>query len=235
MQKVKKPSDFTSIKHWRNDERPREKYLQNGGESLSDSELLALIIRTGTSGKSAIDISRILLNKFKSFTEMAKADVSEFTEIEGIGDAKAVIIAAIFEISRRIVVNPVLENRQIKNASDVADYYLPKLRDLRKESFRILLLSQSNKIFREVLVSEGTLNQTLVHAREIFRSAIVESAASIILIHNHPSGNCEPSIEDKAITKKLVDSGELIGIKVLDHLIFAPNEYFSFKKAGLIK
>ncbi|MBX3042576.1 MAG: DNA repair protein RadC [Candidatus Kapabacteria bacterium] len=222
------------IKHWQEDDRPRERLIKFGAKSLSDSELIAILIGFGKAGKTAIDIARELVENFGSITELAKSDVAQLKKFEGIGVAKAVSIAAAFEISRRVVVNPFNSKKKLQNSDDIAEYYFPRLRDLRIEIFRILLLNSSNQIIKEAIITEGILNQTLVHPREVFRPAIIESAASIVLIHNHPSGNPEPSVEDKRITDRLVETGNVIGIKVLDHLIFGSNDYYSFKNAGLI-
>lgn len=222
------------IKQWREDERPRERLVKLGSRALSDAEILAVLIGFGTIGKSAIDISRSLLNEFSTLTEMAKCDVAQFKKVDGIGLAKAVTISAAFELSRRVEPDLFSSKKKIQSSDDIADYYLPKLRDLRNEVFRVLLLNNSNQIMREVVITEGILNQTLVHPREVFRQAIIESAASIILIHNHPSGNSSPSSQDKSITERLVKVGEIVGINVLDHLIFGSNSYFSFKNEGLM-
>jgi DNA repair protein RadC len=222
------------IKQWREDDRPRERLVKLGARSVSDSELLAILIGFGTVGKSAIDIARNMLDDFSSLSEMAKCDVAQFKKVAGIGLAKAVTIVAAFELSRRIAIDLMSSKKKLQSSDDIAEYYLPRLRDLRTEIFRVLLLNSSNQILKEIIVSEGTLNQTLVHPREVFRQAIVESAASVILIHNHPSGNIEPSAQDLQITKRLQETGEIIGIKVLDHLIFGYNSYYSFKNSGLI-
>jgi DNA repair protein RadC len=222
------------IKHWQEDDRPREKLIKLGAKSLSDSELIAILIGFGTTGKSAIDIGRSLLDEFSNLTEMAKCDAKQLCKIEGIGLAKAVTVLAAFEISRRIVKSPISTKAQFNNAQDIAEYYLPKLRDLRTEIFRVLLLNSANQIIKEVIITEGILNQTLVHPREVFRQAIIEMAASIILIHNHPSGSIQPSTQDIKVTEQLVLTGNIIGIKVLDHIIYGSDKYFSFAGAGLM-
>ncbi|GAB1371592.1 DNA repair protein RadC [Candidatus Kapaibacterium sp.] len=227
-------ADYTPINKWREDDRPRERLSRYGSESLSDSELLAIIIGSGTVGKSAVDISRILFKEFVNLANMARADIAQFSKFPGIGIAKAVTLAATFELSRRVAVSPFDEKRSYSSPHDVADYFIPRLRDSRVETFRIVLLDSQNKMIREQVISEGILTSTLVHPREVFRPAIVESAASIILIHNHPSGSVEPSSEDKIITKKLVETGEIIGIKVIDHIIIGGTGFSSFRNLGLI-
>ena len=222
------------IKHWQEDDRPREKLIKYGAKSLSDSELIAILIGFGTTGKSAIDIGRSLLDEFSNLTEMAKCDAKQLCKIEGIGLAKAVTVLAAFEISKRIVISPFTTKAQFNNAHDIAEYYLSKLRDLRTEVFRVLLLNSANQIIKEVIITEGILDRTVVHPREVFRQAIIEMAASIILIHNHPSGNVVPSAQDIDITKQLVKTGNIVGIKVIDHIIYGNDNYYSFVAAGLI-
>jgi len=225
---------FTPIREWRTDEKPRERLMMHGPEVLSDSELLAIIVGSGTVGRSAIDIARELLKKHTSLNQLARCDFSEFKNISGIGDAKAVSIIAAFELSRRIEIAPFSGKKIFRSPEDIAEYYIPRLRDLRIEVFKVLLLTTSNQIFRDLTITEGILNSSVVHPREVFRLAITESAAAIILMHNHPSGNPEPSKEDIKITEQIVQAGKIIGIKVLDHLIIAGDKFTSFVSLGLI-
>lgn len=222
------------IKNWLENDRPRERLVKLGAKSLSDSELLAIIIGFGTTGKSAIDIARDMLSEFGSFSNLAKTDVGQLKKFNGIGFAKAITIAAAFEISRRVSNYPFGAKKKVYSSEELADYYKQRLRDFRHEVFRVVLLDSANQIIREVEVSEGILNKTLVHPREVFRQAIIESAAAIILIHNHPSGNIMPSREDFLLTEQLVKSGNIIDIKVLDHLIIGKDSYYSFKNEGKI-
>ncbi len=223
-----------SIKHWREDDRPRERLIKYGTTALADSELLAILLGSGSVGRSVIDVSRELLKEFSSLSNMAKCSTSQFQKIEGIGIDKAVLLSAAFELTRRVNVSPYLNNKQFLSIEELANYYIPRLRDLRVEQFRIVLLNSQNYILKDYIVSEGILNQTLVHPREVFRPAILESAASVVLIHNHTSGDVNPSNEDKEITKRLISTGEIIGIKVLDHIIISRTKYFSFKQMGLM-
>jgi DNA repair protein RadC len=226
--------EFSSIKKWNEDDRPRERLIKLGASSLSDSELIAILIGNGTVGRSAVDISRNLLAEFGSVSEMAKSDIAQFQKIQGIGLAKSVTICAAFELSRRIDKSIFANKIKYTNSNEIASYYLPKLRDLKKEVFRVLLLDTALQFIKDVVITEGIIDQTLVHPREVFRPAIVESASSIVLIHNHPSGNTEPSEHDKKITNKLVETGKIIGIRVIDHIIIGRNDYYSFVRAGLI-
>lgn len=232
MEEINNKFSFKSIKEWRNDDKPREKLLAKGPQFLSDSELLAILIREGTRNYSAIDLSKILLDKYNNLSELAKCDWSEFKTIKGIGEAKACILASLFELSKRIKTEPFSNLNTIKSPQNIADYYIPKLSGERKETFWTLLLNTANVIFREKIISEGILNATIIHPREVFRFAITESAASIILLHNHPSGNPMPSPEDIKITKELVNAGKIINIEVLDHIIIAGSSYTSLKQSG---
>jgi len=227
-------STYKPIKEWRKDERPRERLLSNGPSSLSDSELLAIVISTGTKSVSALDLARSLLERFQSLSELASRDVSELKSIKGIGTAKAVTLSAVFEISRRIQSFNLDESTIFHSPDDVANYFIPRLFGLKQERFYVVLLNSSNRIIRVKLVTEGTLTASLVHPREVFRYAITEAAASIILVHNHPSGNPQPSADDIEMTKKLVSAGKLIDIPVLDHLIIAGKNFTSFARLGLL-
>mgnify|MGYP000867220234 CR=1 FL=1 len=226
--------EYISIKDWDETERPRERLIRHGASALSDAELLAIVFGTGTHGISAVDLARNLINKYGNISKLAKCDYSEFKNSNGIGTVKAVSLAAVFEISRRIEIPPYSERTVFRYPSDIAEYYIPRLRDCRVEIFKAILLNSSNQIMREVDISEGLVNESLVHPREVFRIAITESAVSVLLIHNHPSGNTEPSTSDIKVTRQLVEAGKIIGIKVIDHLIIAGDKYSSLLALGLI-
>ncbi len=230
----KRAIKYKSIKDWRLDDRPREKLIKNGASSLSDAELIAIIIRAGTKMYSAIDVARDLLDLYGNLSKLASCDISELQKIRGIGKTKAVQIAAVFELVRRVQSEPYDPSKIIRSPEDVAKFYIPRFRNLRQETFWVLMLNASNQIIREMKISEGILDASIVHPREVFRIAITESAASIILLHNHPSGNPQPSNDDIKVTKKLVQTGEIIDIKVLDHLIIAGDFYTSMKKLELM-
>ncbi len=234
MEYEKDRSVFKSIKEWREDDRPREKLKLHGASTLSDAELLAILIRTGTKGYSAIDAARSLLVSHENLTNLSACDYSEFKKIKGLGDTKAITLAATFEIGKRIETGPAKALNKIAQPEDIAKIYIPKYRGERKEIFKVLLLNTANRVFREVNATEGILNASIVHPREVFRLAITESAASVILMHNHPSGNPDPSEEDKQITRQLVEASKIIEIKVLDHIIIAGDKFTSFAKEGLM-
>ncbi|MGB9771016.1 MAG: RadC family protein [Candidatus Kapaibacteriota bacterium] len=225
---------YKPIKEWRPDERPRERLLKNGPNALSDSELLAILISTGTKNQSALDLAKLLLERFQNLRELSSRDISELKSIKGIGLAKAITLSAAFEISRRIQASGFEENPIFRSPNDVANYFIPLLRGVKQERFYIALLNSSNRITRIRLVTEGTLNASLVHPREVFRFAITEAAASIILVHNHPSGNPTPSTEDLNMTKKLVEASKYIDIPILDHLIIAGDRFTSLAQMGHI-
>jgi DNA repair protein RadC len=222
------------ITQWPKKERPRERLLQNGPQHLTETELLGILIGKGTRKKTAIDLARDLLGRYESLKELFSRSPSELIAIKGIGPAKAAVLSAAFELVRRIESQKVTDKPCFKRAFDVSTHFLPLMRDLRKEVFKVLLLSRANRLIKEVFISEGTLDASIVHPREVFREALLEHAAGVILIHNHPSGNSSPSEEDLRITKQLVEAGRLLGIKVFDHIILAGESYRSFADEGLI-
>jgi len=222
------------IPRWPKNERPRERLLQDGPQHLTEAELLGILLGKGTRRKTAIDLARELLDRYESLHKLFSRSPSELTTVKGIGSAKAAILSAAFELVRRIQSRKDVDRPLFKRSSDVADHYLPLVRDLRKEVFKVLLLNRANRFIREVFVSEGTLDASIVHPRDVFKEALLEPAAGIILIHNHPSGNPSPSDEDLRITKQLVDAGRLLGIKVYDHIILAGESYRSLADEGLI-
>jgi DNA repair protein RadC len=222
------------ITRWPKNERPRERLLQHGPQHLTEAELLGILLGKGTRKKTAIDIARELLDRYESLQKLFSRSPSELTTFKGIGSAKAAILSAAFELVRRIQSQKISDRASFKRSSDVANHYLPLMRDLRKEVFKVLLLNRANRLIKEVFISEGTLDASIVHPRDVFKEALLEPAAGIILIHNHPSGNPNPSDEDLRITKQLVDAGRLLGIKVYDHIILAGEAYVSLADQGLL-
>jgi DNA repair protein RadC len=217
------------------DDRPREKALHHGSHSLSDSELLALLINTGTKHSSAVDIAKQLLADFGSLQRVASLSITELKRaVKGIGTAKAVMITAAFELSRRLSIQDAVPERTIRTPDDIAQLYIPRLRDEKQELFVVVCLSSANKIISDKIITKGLLNSSLTHPREVFKQGILENAASLILLHNHPSGNLEPSREDIAITKQLVEAGKIIGIPVHDHVIIGGNGFTSLVERGLM-
>lgn len=214
-------------------ERPRERLKKFGVEALSTQELLALILKTGAKGESIMVTATKLLSKFGNIKRLSEASLEELMEVQGIGLAKASQIKASFELARRKDADTE-KKTTIKSSDDVAKLIKPLLKDKKKEHFLVLSLDSRNHIINISDISIGTLNASLVHPREVFKEAIQSLAASVILVHNHPSGEAEPSEGDLEVTKKLVETGKIIGIEVLDHIIIAGNNLFSFKGKGLI-
>ncbi|MDO9309481.1 MAG: DNA repair protein RadC [Deltaproteobacteria bacterium] len=225
------------IKEWPADERPREKMQKSGAATLSDAELVALIIRSGdpSTKQSAIDLGRELIKHFGgNLRELGSADIGEICAIKGMGLAKATSVKAAFSLATRFQARKLERFDRFTSPRQVFDYFHHEFRDSRKEYFLTLLLDGKNRIIRRVQVSEGSLNQSIVHPREVFIPAVKESAAAVILVHNHPTGDPAPSSEDIAITRRLKEAGEIIGIKVLDHIIIGDGEYLSFVERGLL-
>jgi DNA repair protein RadC len=222
------------IARWPKKERPRERLFQYGAPTLTDAELLGILLGKGTKKKTAIDLGRELLDQYESLPRLFTRSPAELMKVKGIGLAKAAILCSAFELVRRIQSRQGEAKASFKRSSDVANHYMPLMRDLRKEVFKVLLLNRANRLIREVPISEGTLDASIVHPRDVFREALLEPASGVILLHNHPSGNSNPSEEDLRITKQLAEAGRLLGIKVYDHIILAGNSYVSFADQGLL-
>ncbi len=224
------------IKNWPEDERPREKLVRRGAESLTDAELLALVLRTGdAAGKqSAIDLGRVILKEFGDLRTLAGATVSEICRMRGTGPAKAASLKAALELANRFHSRRFESLERFTTPAQVFEHFHHEFRDRRKEYFLALLLDGKNRIMKRVQISEGSLNQSLVHPREVFNPAVRESAAAIILVHNHPTGDPTPSREDIDITRRLSEAGNLMGVKVLDHIIIGDGRYHSFADQGML-
>jgi len=237
---VLKNKEYVSIKNWVKEERPREMLIKYGEKNLSLSKLLSIILRTGKEGESAEELANKILNKYKTLREIDSVSIDELCKIEGIGLAKATQIKASFEIGKRLLKESSSEKKKIKNPDDIIDfvseYYGSYLRDAKKEFFNIILLDIKNKVIDTIELSKGSINASVVDPREVIKEATLKSASSIILVHNHPSGDTEPSTDDINITKKIKEACDIVGIKVLDHIIIGKNkeDYTSFAKLGLI-
>ncbi|WP_078550518.1 RadC family protein [Litchfieldia alkalitelluris] len=216
------------------DERPRERMLSEGPGSLSNHELLAIILRTGTKEESVLQLSNRLLNQFEGLRMLKDATVEEITSIKGIGTAKAVQIMASLELGRRIGRLQYEDRYTIRSPEDGANYLMEEMRFLTQEHFVCLYLNTKNQVLHKQTIFIGSLNASIVHPREVFREAFKRSAASIIALHNHPSGDPTPSREDIDVTKRLVECGKIIGIELLDHLIIGENKYVSLKEKGYL-
>lgn len=227
-------SNGARLRDWPEGERPREKLMRIGASVLSDSELISILLRTGSGSQSAVGVAQQLMIRFERLSVLSRKNVQEIQRIKGIGITKASTLVAAFELGRRSMISENGGLKRITCSADVARRFTPTLRDLRREVFLVVLLDSANQIIRDVTVTAGTLNASVVHPREVFKPAIDDDAASVILLHNHPSGNPEPSSEDIQITRQMVKAGDIIGIRVLDHIIIAGNQFTSFIDRGLI-
>jgi DNA repair protein RadC len=235
-----------TIKEWPTSSRPRERLADLGTAALSPRELIGILIGTGSPAaqdalpRSALDLAGDLLRHFRdgegggSLRRIMTSSLSELCRVPGIGPAKATRILAALELGRRLASEARPERERIRTAADVYQRMRFTLRDLAHEEFHVLLLNTQNEVLRDLQVTRGTLDASLVHPREVFRPAIAEAAASVILVHNHPSGDPTPSGEDRAVTRQLRSAGELVGIEVLDHVIVGEGRYSSLAEAGLL-
>ena len=224
-----------TIKDLPESERPREKLYAHGVSTLSNAELLAVIIRTGTGKESAIEVSRRLIGMdSRGIGALTDASISDLTKIKGIGECKAAQIIAALELGKRIKRVGYYDKIRVTSPDVVADIVMEDMKFLQKEHFNIVVLDTKNHIIRIDNISIGTLNASIVHPRDVFKAAIKNNGNSVILVHNHPSGDVTPSSEDINITKRLIEGGNIIGIKVLDHLIIGNGSYLSMKEKNLM-
>jgi len=227
---------MSRIKDWPAADRPREKLLLSGPAVLGDTELLALILRTGHAGTAtcALDLARQLLLRFGALHHLTNASVAELCAVPGIGPAKAAELLAVGELGRRLAATPLLPGACFTSSREVYGHFHARLSDRRKELFLALLLDSKNRVIKEVQVSEGSLNASIVHPREVFAPVVRESAAAVLFVHNHPSGDPTPSREDLDLTKRLHEAGLLMGVRVLDHVIIGRGRYVSLADQGLL-
>lgn len=232
MQDVSKP---LTIKEWAVDDRPREKMISKGVASLSDAELMAILIGSGTKNETAVAIAqRILSSANNNLNELGKFSLKDFTKTKGIGQAKGVTIMAALELGRRRKISEAINRKQITSSNDVIELFQPLLADLPHEEFWVLLLNRANRIIERVRISEGGFTATIVDIRKIMRTALDHQAIGIILCHNHPSGNNHPSDDDQRITQKLKQAASTLDISLLDHVIITDQKCFSFADNNLL-
>jgi DNA repair protein RadC len=222
------PPDPARISSWPVEERPRERLLRSGAAALTDAQLLAILLRTGRRRTTAVDLAMRLLAQFDGLQGLGTVGGVELRRINGIGPAKAAQLLAALELGRRIASRPLQPGAVLTSSGAVHDYFAPLLRDARQEGFWIILLDNKHRVMREMAVSTGSLTASLVHPREAFLTAVRDSAAAVVFVHNHPSGDPAPSAEDRQLTQRLVACGELLGIPVLDHVIIGRTTYYSF-------
>ena len=224
-----------SIKNWAEDDRPREKLLLKGKNALSDAELLALLLGTGNRHESAVDVAKGILREVKdNLVELSRMGISDLTRFKGIGKAKAIIIIAALELGRRRNESEVIAKERITNSNDAFNIFRGTISDLPYEEFWIILLNKANRVIRKCIISEGGVSGTVVDPKKIFKIVLDNHASSIILGHNHPSGNIQPSEADHKITKKIREAGIMLDVAVLDHLILGDDRYYSFADEGVL-
>jgi len=215
-------------------ERPRERLYWNGPEALADSELLAIQLGSGVRGKSAIDVAREMLAAYGSLAEVAGREAAELEKVSGVGPAKAARLVAAFELTRRLRARIPGARVTLSGPAEVYAAYAPLMEDLKREVFRIALLDAQNGLLHDRVISQGTLSASLVHPRDVFKPAILESAASVILLHNHPSGDPTPSREDIRLTRQLVECARLLDLRIHDHVVIGRGRFVSLAERGVI-
>ena len=220
------------ITQWPEAERPRERLLAQGPQALTDAQLLAILLRVGRQGSSAVQVGMEILDQIGGVTGLAQCGIEELCAIPGVGEAKVAQLKAALELGKRALAGPLTKGTKITSSRDLFNHYHPALRDLRHEIFKVVLLDAKHAIMRDATVSTGSLTLSIVHPREVFTLAVKESAAAVIFLHNHPSGDPTPSQEDRALTARLVSAGEVLGIRVLDHLVVGDGRYVSFADQG---
>ena len=229
-------TDRKAIKSWAADDRPREKMISKGKGALSNAELIAILIGSGSGELSAVELAREVLNAAgDNLYDLSKLSIEELMLHKGIGEAKAVSIAAALELGRRWSVTSPEERKSINDSQDAYEHFLTLIDDPTKEHFMVAYLNRGNKVIKVERISTGGISQTLADPKVIFKNALLKEATALMLCHNHPSGVARPSAEDKQLTKALVTAGKIFDIDILDHLIIGENSYFSFAEHGMMK
>ena len=230
-----KQNPIQSIKNWATEDRPREKMLEKGREALSDAELIAILIGSGNNNESAVDLSRrILKDVDDNLIQLSQLSINDLMIYNGIGEAKAVSIAAALELGRRRRFAEVARQTIVKNSKDAFEYFYMHISDIEHEQLWVMLLNPANKVIKMTKVSDGGVNGTTADPKRIFKMALENNATALMLCHNHPSGNVLPSDSDKALTRNIVNGGKILEIKILDHIIVGIDKYFSFADSGLL-
>ena len=230
-----KPNTIQSIKNWAAEDRPREKMLTKGREALSDAELIAILIGSGNSNESAVDLSRRILKDVNdNLIQLSQLNTNDLMSYNGIGEAKAVSIVAALELGRRRRFAETAQQQHIHNSKEAFEYFYMQMSDLQHEQFWVMLLNPKNKVIKLVKVSDGGINGTTADPKRIFKIAVENNATALMLCHNHPSGSVKPSDSDITLTKNIINGGKLLEIKILDHIVIGIDNYFSFADSGLI-
>lgn len=229
------PARSNPIKNWAKDDRPREKLLSKGAQVLSDAELLAILLGSGSHENSALDLGREIMRMAdNSLSELCRKDIKSLKKLHGIGTARAVTIAAAMELCRRRGTTLRVEKPAMKSSIDVINFLRPLMEDQHTEYFYVLFLNHANKVLHHACISHGGMTHTTVDTRVIFQEALVHKATKLMLCHNHPSGNLHPSNADLTLTRKLKEVGKVMDIEVLDHIILADHGYYSFREDGMM-
>ena len=224
-----------TIKHWAVDDRPREKMVVKGKGALSNAELIAILIGSGSGELSAVELSRQMLSAVgDNLYDLSKLSIDELKQHKGIGEAKAVSIVAALELGRRWSITSPRERTTISNSKEAYECFLPLIDDPTKEHFMVAYLNQGNKVIKKERISIGGITKTMADPKVIFKTALLKEATALVICHNHPSGVTRPSTEDKQLTKKIISAGKILDISVLDHLIIGENSYFSFAENGMM-
>lgn len=230
---MEKPNPKQPIKSWQLEDRPREKFLLKGRDALSDAELLAILLASGSADESALDLARRILNDVSNnLLELSKLDINSLKKYKGVGTVKAITLAAALELGRRRRQAEALQKKNIERSRDIFEYMQAELSDKTYEEFWIINLNTAHKIINKICIGEGGLSQATVDIRRIFKTSLECNAAAIVLCHNHPSGNIQPSKNDIELTQKIKNAGDMLSIKVLDHVIIGEESYFSFADNG---
>lgn len=233
MENVNKPS--TSIKNWATDDRPREKLLSKGASALSNSELIAILLNNGSKSKTAVDLAKEILKLGQdNLNELGKLTFKDFRKVKGIGEAKSVTIVAALELGRRRQASASLEKPVVRSSREIAEYLQALIKDYSYEVFAVIFLNRANKINHFEIISRGGITGTVADPRVILKKALEEDATSIILCHNHPSGNLKPSLADEELTRKIKEAASYMDIKVIDHIIVSEDGYYSFADEGIL-
>lgn len=224
-----------SIKSWPVEERPRERLVEQGPQSLTEAELLAILLRSGIRGKDALSLAREMLRTFGGLRGLLALEPRELQKIKGLGNAKVATLLAAIEITRRQLRAEAFKGNVIRAPQTVVNYLVATMRDRKREVFKVLFLNRANRILAEEDLFYGTIDEATVHVREVVKAALQHHAVSLILVHNHPSGRVEPSREDIEITKRIESACQTVSIRILDHIIIGDNQYFSFRERNLIE
>ncbi|MFP6583288.1 MAG: DNA repair protein RadC [Candidatus Hydrogenedentota bacterium] len=232
--KPPKPFIDTAVREMPEEERPRERLEHTGAESLRDAELLAILFRTGTRTMGAVALAEALLRHFGGLRQVARASIDELQQVKGIGKVKAIEIKSALELGKRLANFTETTRPRIRSAQDVADLLMVRYKEYETEVFKCILVNTKNDVLKTLDISSGGLDGTMADPKDVFRQAVREGATGIILCHNHPSGDPEPSLDDIAVTERLQEAGEVLGVRVLDHVIFGDGAYISLKERKLM-